>query len=221
MERIVLTVVVCLLAFGNAAICMGQTDDELKKFEAAALFSSITKPEFSSTETDAGVGARFTFNLNKSIALEAEGIIFPHRCFGCKPENRGRLSEFFAGIKAGKRFEHFGVFAKARPGLANFSRGENIPLIISNAVGQFPFVDFEQHNKTNFAADLGAVVEFYPTKRVFVRFYAGDTMIRYTNRINTFLTFDAISNTVTPIVIRLPTETVHNFQFTSSVGFRF
>jgi len=51
---------------------------ELPKFEVAADFSSLT---LASRETYPGVGGRFTYNLNKHVALEAAGYFFP----GAKP----------------------------------------------------------------------------------------------------------------------------------------
>ena len=220
-ERIVLTVIVCLVVLVYSLPCKGQTDDELKRFEAAVLFSSITKPEFSSTTTDAGVGGRFTFNLNTSIAFETEGIIFPSRCTGCRPENRGRLTQVFAGVKAGKRFDQFGIFLKARPGLASFSGGGNRTTFIPLAAGQFPLILVDSQRKTNFATDLGVAVEIYHSQRIFTRFDAGDTIIRYTDRQATLFNFDPATGNVFPLQLKLPNKTQHNFQFSASVGFRF
>ncbi|HET6861654.1 MAG TPA: hypothetical protein VFH91_01365 [Pyrinomonadaceae bacterium] len=222
-ERIVLTVVVCLVSLAYDLPCKGQADDELKRFEAAVLFSSITKPEFSGTTADAGFGGRLTFNLNRSIALETEGIFFPSRCTGCRPENRGRLTQFFAGVKAGKRFDQFGIFFKARPGLASFSDGGNRITFIPIAAGQFPFIPlilFDSQRKTNFATDLGVAVEIYHSKRIFTRFDAGDTIIRYSDRQAIFFNLDPAGN-VFPVQVKLPNKTLHNFQFSASVGFRF
>jgi hypothetical protein len=220
-ERLLLTVVVCLVALMYAAPCKGQTDDELKRYEVGILFSSITKPDFSGTTTDAGFGGRFTVNLNRNIAVEAEGLMFPRRCFSCRPENRGRLTQFFAGVKAGKRFEGFGIFVKARPGLASFSRGGTSQTFVQTNSGTFPFIFDDPKSKTNFAADVGVVLEIYHSKRIFTRFDAGDTMIHYNDRRLTIFNFDPASNTVFPLEIRLPNKTVHNFQFSASVGFRF
>ena len=219
-ERVFLTVVVCLVALVYPVPSKSQTDDELKRYEAAVLFSSISKPDFGGTTTEAGFGGRFTLNLNRNVAIEGEGVMFPRRCFDCRPENRGRLNQFFAGVKAGKRFDQFGIFFKARPGLASFSRGGN-QTTITPVVGGFPIILVDSRRETNFATDLGVALEIYHSKRIFTRFDAGDTLIHYGNRRATLFNFDPTNGTVFPTEIPLPNKTIHNFQFSASVGFRF
>jgi hypothetical protein len=69
--------------------------------------------------------------------------------------------------------------------------------------------------------DVGGVVEFYPSKRIVTRFDVGDTIIHFGRRnLNTVL-FDPLTNTFTPATIPIPSRTSHNFQFMTSVGFRF
>src|SRR5215210_4478967 len=84
--------------------------DEVPKFELAAQFTSITKPDFNNGATEPGFGTTFTFNLNKSVALEAVGNFFPHSCRYCGTgsvagDNSGNIAQGFVGVKAGKRFE--------------------------------------------------------------------------------------------------------------------
>jgi hypothetical protein len=135
----------------------------------AAEFTSITKPSFDNGDTEPGFGGRFTFNLNRSFAVEGVGYFFPHKCrFGfCTSDNGGNLTEGLFGLKAGKRFEKWGIFAKGRPGLASFSQG-NSGYIQTGQVGVFPFV-FEHTRATHFAFDAGGVIEFYPSKRIVTR----------------------------------------------------
>jgi hypothetical protein len=184
------------------------------KFEVGAEFVSITKTDVADHHTEAGLGGRFTFNLNKNVAFEAAGYYFPNRCFTCERAN-GTLTEGLFGIKAGKRFEKWGIFGKARPGFASFSQGA------VDFVPNPPAFNVEFHRVTNFALDLGAVVEFYPSKRIVTRFDAGDTLIRFRRQVVNYPLFDPTSGNITFILVNLPATTRHNFQFSAGVGFRF
>ncbi len=71
-----LLMMLCLsLDSGEARAQSDQTGEELPKFEIGGHFSSLT---LSSDKTEPGLGARFTYNLNGNLALEAEGNLFPH-----------------------------------------------------------------------------------------------------------------------------------------------
>jgi len=209
---------ICLLvSFAQARA----QSDEVPRYEVGAQFTSITKPDFSGGATEIGFGARFTFNLNKSVALEATGNFFPHQCNSCgrgQGDNNGNITEGLFGVKAGKRFQKWGIFAKGRPGFVSFSRGDS-KYVATGAGGIFPF-QFSQKRLTNFALDVGGVLEFYPSKRIVTRFEAGDTMITYRRRETNFLLFDPVGG-VTLVPFTLPGETRQNFQFTAGVGFRF
>ena len=195
--------------------------DEVPHYEVGAQFTSITKPDFNGGNTAIGLGARFTFNLNRSVALEAVTNFFPQNCRGCGGgigDNSGNLTQGLFGIKAGKRFHRWGIFAKARPGFASFSEGEG-RYVSSGTGGPFPF-RFEQNRLTNFAMDLGGIIEIYHSKHIVTRFEAGDTLIKYGRRTTNFPLIDATGG-VTLVDFTLPAETRHNFQFSAGVGFRF
>src|SRR6185295_2174456 len=125
----IVMVLIGLLALSIGSFeAKGQSDD-LKKFEVGIHFTSITKPGFSDSKTEPGVGARFTFNFNRSVAFEAEGNYFPHSCSFCGGnlgDNSGIITQGLFGVKAGKRFEKWGIFAKARPGVVRFGQGQTI-----------------------------------------------------------------------------------------------
>ena len=191
---------------------------ELPKFEVAGEFTTLEREGVFQRQTAPGIGVRFTFNLNKVVSLEAAGYYFPKECLQCR--NAGTITEGLAGVKAGKRFEKWGVFAKARPGAISFSEGtfDSIPPPVG-----LPFipVQFEFRQLTTFATDVGGVVEFYPSKRIVTRFDFGDTIIHFRRRnLNTVL-LNTETNTLTPVTIPIPPRTSHNFQFMTSVGFRF
>jgi hypothetical protein len=79
------------------------------------------------------------------------------------------------GMKSGKRFDRFGAFGKARAGLWHFDR-------------------------TYFAADLGGVLEYYPSRHTSIRIDLGDTILFYGGT---------------------ALGTVHNFQPGIGFGYRF
>ena len=62
---------------------------------------------------------------------------------------------------------------------------------------------------------------FIVSKRIVTRFDAGDTMIHFTSRTTNTIQFDPLTGTFSLVPFRLPSKTTHNFQFITSVGFRF
>lgn len=201
-----------------------------RKFEVGVQFSSLTfrlpQDIFGSSDspitsnggaanTEAGFGGRVGYNINDNVAIEAEGNFYPRHSFA-NSTTGGYPSQMQFGVKAGKRYERFGVFAKARPGFVNFSRVSTLTgteTFVFN--GQtFIFGTFEERRRTYFSMDVGGVLEFYPTSRIFTRFDAGDTIIRYGQR-------DLQSIFLTSPSFVIPAETRHNFQFTAGIGLRF
>ena len=190
------------------------------KVELGGHFTSITKSDFGGT-TQAGFGGRFTFNFHRSIAVEAEGNFFPHNCGRCRAENPGALTQGLFGIKAGRRFRKFGVFGKARPGIASSSSGVFDVFVQQRPPGIFPIVTINRSRANNFAFDVGGVVELYHSRHLFTRFDGGDTIIRYSQRTTTAFFFDPVTGIVTPLPIVVPGDTRHNFQFSAGIGIRF
>ena len=191
--------------------------DDVPKYEVGIHFTSITRPDFSNGATEPGFGGRFTYNINPSVAIEAVGNFFPHSCRFCG-DNSGNISQGLVGVKAGKRFEKWGIFGKARPGIVSFSKGDGDYFV--TGIGPFFPFEFRQKRLNTAALDLGAVLEFYPTRRIVTRFEAGDTLIHYGERQVNVPSFDG-SGSLVLIPIRTPSETRHNFQFSAGVGFRF
>lgn len=192
--------------------------EELPKFEVAGEFTTLEREAFSQRRTEPGLGARFTYNLNQMFSLEAAGYFFPKECSQCR--NIGNVWEGLAGVKVGKRFEKWGIFAKARPGAISYNGGA-VDAIVAPGTPAFGPVEFEFKRLTTFALDVGGVVEFYPSKRIVTRFDLGDTIIHFNSRTMKTIVFDPVANTLGPGTLRLPGRTSHNFQFMTSVGFRF
>lgn len=181
----------------------------------------------------AGIGARFTYNATRTVALETVANFFPKLSpdsfvpgliiVGHTDSNgiivghadaSGFQMQF--GVKVGKRFGSYGIFGKAAPGLIRFSDVSRLvgteTVIINPALPPVTLGVVSSESKTYFSTDVGGVVEFYPSRRILIRFDLGDTIIRYGPRAGL-----SVSNTI----IQLPAETKHNFQFNAGVGFRF
>jgi Outer membrane protein beta-barrel domain len=200
-----------VITFTSAAVAQSTKD----KIEISVQSTSLTlfEPDFPGDRTQPGLGGRVTYNFNRSIAAEAEVNFFPQKEHFLAPN--GDVTQVQFGVKAGKRFKKFGLFAKARPGFLS------IDDFFSFLPGPVPVIDgVPQFNlkveRTNlFTMDIGGVLEMYPSRRIVVRFEAGDTVIRYPERFDPDFFVD-------PPVVRLtrPAKFTHNFQFTAGVGFR-
>lgn len=212
-----LTHAIAALTFSMFVTCVGARAQEgdVPKVEVGAQFSSLSfkAPAF---KREVGVGGRVTYNLDPHFALEAEADFFPSGSTrGFTPGGSVLQAQF--GLKAGRRWRGFGVFAKARPGLVSFD-GTYKPTVIGTQVINgmtFPVFSFTNIGRTtHFSADIGGVLEVYPSRRVVARFDAGDTIIRYGSR-------DDIDFTTSPGgLVRLPARVTHNFQFSAGVSFR-
>jgi len=162
------------------------------KGEAGAQFTLLHFRDLG--VTDVGFGGRAGYNFNDYIRVEGEINFFPkdNQDLG----GMGRKTEGLFGGLLGFRSNTWGIYSKIRPGFIHFTRD-------AFAV---PF------STTNFAIDLGGVVEFYPSHRSVVRFDVGDTAIRFG------------SDTVLPTPIG-PVATgsfwSHNLQFSAGAGVRF
>jgi hypothetical protein len=210
-----LFVVVVMLLIQSPSLAQSQ---ELPKFEVAGEFTTLEREAFPGRRTEPGLGARFTYNLNEMFSLEAAGYFVPKQCSECR--NGGNVAEGLAGVKVGKRFEKWGIFAKGRPGAISFSRGA-LDVIVPPGTSAFGPVEFDFKRLTAFALDVGGVVEFYPSKRIVTRFDVGDTIIHFNRRTMKTIVFDPVTNTIGPGTNLIPSRTSHNFQFMTSVGFRF
>ncbi len=191
---------VCLLMLSPLAHTVAFAQSDTLKMEVGAQYSLLNFDTFGLTErrrNESGFGGRFTYNFNKYVAAEAQVDFFPRedieRIGAINVLQFGRKTLGVFGMKAGVRGTRLGVFGKARPGFIHFSDVPSFGCVA--IVGPCP-----QPAKTNFAFDLGGVVEYYPSRRAVLRFDAGDTIIHHQSRFF---------------------GTSHSFQFSSGVGFRF
>jgi hypothetical protein len=193
-----------------------QTQDP-PRYEIAAEFTTLNREAHDGVRVEPGLGARFTFNFNKNVAVEGSAHISFNYCPSCT--STGRYGDLFAGVKAGKRFKSWGIFAKARPGDVTFG-AQQIAIVQTGTSGVFPF-EIQAKGVDNFSFDVGGVVEFYPSRRIVTRFDAGDTIIHFTRRTNDGLRFDPTTGSYTIVPVLTRARTTNNFQFMASIGFRF
>jgi len=203
----------------------GQSRVKAPRFEAGVQFTSLSvnPPDFPCPDIclsggpprsfpEPGLGGRFTFNLSDSIGLEAETNFFGHDEVGWA----GHMFQAQFGIKAGKRFRKFGVFAKARPGFVGSTKVNQLVATHTTTIfnQQVTYGEFRVGTKKYFSTDIGGVLEFYVSHRVLTRMDVGDTIIHYSER-------DGAGFALNRLIVRVPPETRHNLQFSAGLGFRF
>jgi hypothetical protein len=207
--------VALLFAITMLLTCAQAQETDLSKFEVGAQFSSLTLTR-PAQKREVGIGGRITYNFTDRLAIDAEGNYFPSGSTrGFEPG--GNVLQGQIGIKAGKRWDKFGIFAKIRPGFVSFdgtfvAKRAGTRVVFGRVVNLY---DFDITRTTHPSMDLGGVVEVYPSPRVIVRFDAGDTIIRH--RAHDELNF---SRPVGEEFFHAPAQTSHNFQFTAGVSFR-
>jgi len=151
---------------------------------AVAGQTTLLRPSDAAT-TSIGVGGRITWDFLPWASTDVEAAFFPRDTF--EVHSRGlngetlrlayhrRRSDVFAGVRAGVSGNRFGLFGKVRPG---FTRLQDKGLqCVGSPCALALFLRPEY--KTEFALDLGGIVEFYPTRRTVARFDLGDEMIRH------------------------------------------
>lgn len=155
---------------------MAQTEEQ--KIEVGAQFTVLGRagsPLFDNA-TSIGGGGRVTINLTKHLALEGELNYLPSAGFYNVRRFQGQF-----GVKSGLRFERFGLFGKARPGFINTKYDFRTfcspcpPGSFCILPACFPVAFTE--SETRASLDVGGVIEFYPLKRITVRFDVGDTIV--------------------------------------------
>jgi hypothetical protein len=158
-----------------------------QKYEAGVHITGLHLHKID--EGPVGFGGRFHYNVTPFIAADLEVTHFPENSAG----NFGQTTGLF-GVRAGKRFEHIGLFVKGRPGFMHFG-------------GRY--FQSRLQERMHSIVDGGAVIEYYPTKRMFIRIDTGDTVIYFGSaRLFSRVNPDALG-------------TIHNFQSGLGIGLFF
>jgi hypothetical protein len=181
--------VVGLFTFFTALANAGLAQTE-RRLEIGPQFTILRVDPF--LERPAAVGGRASYDLRfrrLTMAPELEFTYFPQYL-----EDFGE-TQLLAGARVGIRSNRFGFFLKTRPGLVNFGGS-----------------DFTRRNgsATNFALDLGGVIEYDVSPRVALRVDLGDTMIYFAQPI--------VTGGIPPMK---PAGWYHNFQNSFGVSWRF
>jgi len=164
-------------------------------------------------DSQRGVGGRVTVNLNDNLSIEGEFNTFPNNFRLTLPQignlvrrelTRDRVDQFLFGVKLGARSDHFGIFAKLRPGYVR-------SVLQDETTGNTnPTLNTMFRTTSGWALDVGGVFEFYPSRHTMIRLDAGDTIIRYETKsqtTGTTTTTNKFNN--------------HNLQVSAGFGLRF
>ena len=165
---------------------------------------------------DIGFGGRFTYNINRNLAVEGEVNYFPGRAtinergFAGQSLNvafsGGKKTQFLAGVKYGIRRSKYGVFGKVRPGAIRFTAYPKVIGRAFSSIGDDILIASTEAPAKFFNMDVGGVFEYYPTRKVIFRVDVGDIIIRYNAQ---------KPKDINPNFIR------HNLQTSIGFGFRF
>src|SRR2546423_4940705 len=114
-KRLPLALLAAALLCALNAQAHAQTNDtaaEVPHYEVGAHVYGVGGTGHSDL-AEGGLGGRFTYNLNKYVAVDSElNVLFELDDAG----SYFKGVHGFAGLKAGLRSKRIGVFAKARPG---------------------------------------------------------------------------------------------------------
>jgi hypothetical protein len=213
MRKKLLVVIVAAFVFSlNSNSARAQSDTP--KLEVGAQYTLLDlRPVptqngffFFSAGKQHGVGGRVVFNATSHLSFEAELNFFPNGKY-IRPFDEGNSTQALFGIKAGKRFEKFGLFGKVRPGLMHFSKAADCP-------GEF-FTSCLIDSRTEVAVDFGGVFEYYPARHAAFRVDVGDTLLRYGH----FKAPSAASDSGQTVPFK--SGVTNNFQLSVGISYRF
>jgi hypothetical protein len=162
--------------------------------------------DFSITRDESAVGGWLTYSIGRHFGLDASANFFPREQKVASFQQGGQMMQGLAGLRWGVRRDHWGVFAKFRPGVQIYT--------LTSGFDFRQLLDAHQSLPTfvNLAFDTGGIFEVYTSRHTMVRFDAGDTQIHFRKR--HFL--DTNGNPFT-----VPGETHPSIQFTVGFGLRF
>ena len=103
-------IVSTLVVISSLLLCAASTlaQEKNPRYEVGLHYTALNVTEKS--DKDSGLGLRFTYNLNDYLGLEAEtNGYLQTREGGGNNETQGLF-----GVRAGKRSNRYGVFAKVR-----------------------------------------------------------------------------------------------------------
>jgi hypothetical protein len=111
-----------------------------------------------------GAGATLSYRLTNLMYLDTEVNVLPG---SGSAAGKSRAEELLAGVKVGKTFSSWGMFATLRPGVIHYDK-----TLIPGSTTNY-------ENASRFALDAGGAVEYYASSRSTIRFDVGTTLVRY------------------------------------------
>ena len=187
-----LSIVIVLAICASSALAQ----EKNPKYEVGLLVTSLNVSQKS--DTDTGLGLRFTHNVTDFLGLEAEWSQFLQTREG---GGHNEIQAFF-GVRSGIRRKRYGLYAKVRPGLTRFY-----------LLGVTPGPNAFEQGHSRFSLDVGGVFEYYPHRNLAVRVDAGDTMINFKRGDFFYQRLDE------PMFVNR--QLSHNLQINVGVAFRF
>jgi hypothetical protein len=194
-------------------VCQNSAAQDVPRFEVGAGFTALhTGPR----TTNLAPSIDGVFNFGRFFSVEGTFNWFPHNS-----SNTNFIQAQFGG-KVGYRFQHFGLFAKVRPGFISFGnvlRQETLtptPLPPPfTGIGFIPTFRFDR--LTERTLDLGGVFEYYPAKHWSFRYDMGDTLL-FTDPFKITVVGGPSTLFGSPFI---RSQTTNNFQIGTGIHYRF
>ena len=142
-------------------------------WEFGPLFSTLIAAPAganSSVATLSGLGAYASYRFWRVLYFDSDILYFPQDTHGPTNLYGGPVLQGLFGLKGGIRRNNFGFFGKVRPGFQSYAQA--LEVIATQPSGT---VNYTYGRSTNFALDLGGIVEFYPAESGTLRIEAGDS----------------------------------------------
>ncbi len=156
--------------------------------------------------TLSGFGGYATYRFWRVLYFDSNVLYFPQDTHGTTNVYGGPVWQGVFGLTGGIRRNHFGFFGKVRPGFQSYAQA--LEAIETQPSGS---IEYTYGRSTNFALDLGGIVEFYPTERSTLRIEAGDSHIF----------FSPHTVNVNGTSLRYDLGMHHTIQFVFGYGWRF
>jgi hypothetical protein len=180
------------------------------RWEFGPLFSALMISREGQTDnvrTEPGVGGYASYRFYGVFYLDGDLLYFPRgTANSSSPQDGGTILQGLFGLKGGIRRNHFGFFGKVRPGFNSYSAA----LTSTTNTGGAPTDTYGR--STNFALDLGGIVELYPNEKSTLRIEIGDTHLFFGTRA---LTIDGETTSVPGGKMQ------HSIQLMLGYGWRF
>lgn len=200
------------ITFG-AGYRMGRlrNQSEISSFPSSLQFGvqyslQTLQRDFLITRDESAIGGWFTYNVSRHFGLDVAANFFPRTHHGVGFQQGGQMIQAFAGVRWGVRRDHWGVFAKFRPGAQIYT--------LTAGFDFSQLADPHQRLPTSavLAFDIGGIFEVYTSRHTMLRFDAGDTRILFHDR-------HFLDPTGTPFTIM--GQSHPSIQLTAGLGIRF